>query len=139
MTHPLTPFDLSAGVETAIGAVSKPKARPMPVQSQTCRIRDLNDTFRATLADGQCVTTPGICELGGSFVVEAVAATRAFDNFTPDNDPDGEHDFGAFRIGEHHLVWKIDYYDTTLRYGSRDPSNPEETKRVLTIMLADEW
>src|SRR5262249_28731546 len=127
MTHPLSPFDLSAGIETAIGAVSKPKARPMPVNSHTSRIRDLNDTFRTTLADGRCVTTPGICELGASFLAQAVAAARAFDSFTPDNDPDGEHDFGAFRIGDHRMVWKIDYYDTSLRFGSRDPSDPRET------------
>jgi hypothetical protein len=72
-------------------------------------------------------------------VAEAVTAARAFADFTPDNDPDGEHDFGAFRIGEQRLVWKIDYYDPTMRYGSRDPSDPADTKRVLTVMLADEF
>jgi hypothetical protein len=139
MTRPLTPFDLSAGIETATGAVSQPKARPMPVRSQTSRIRDLNDAFRDTLAGGQCVTTPGLGELGASFVANAVAAARAFADFTLDNDPDGEHDFGAFRIGEHRLVWKIDYYDPTMRFGSRDPSDPAQTKRVMTVMLADEY
>jgi hypothetical protein len=139
MTHPLSPFDLSAGIETAIGAVSQPKARTMPVKSQTSRICDLNDAFRTTLAGGQCVTTPGLCELGDAFVADAIAAARAFSDFTPDNDPDGEHDFGAFRIGEQRLVWKIDYYDSTMRFGSRDPSDPAQTKRVLTVMLADEY
>jgi hypothetical protein len=139
MTRPLSPFDLSAGIETAIGAVSKPKARPMPVNSRTSRICDLNDAFRATLEGGQCVTTPGLCEMGTDFVTQAIAAARAFAAFTPDNDPEGEHDFGAFRIGEQRLVWKIDYYDSTMRYGSRDPSDPAETKRVLTVMLADEY
>lgn len=139
MTHPLSPFDLSAGIETAIGAVSQPKARPMPVKSQTSRISDLNDAFRATLAGGQCVTTPGLRELGEAFVAVAVEAARAFADFTPDNDPDGEHDFGAFQIGAHRLVWKIDYYDPTMRFGSRDPSDPAATKRVMTIMLADEY
>lgn len=139
MTHPLSPFDLSAGVETAIGAVSEPKARTMPAKSHTSRICALNDAFRATLAGGQCVTTPGLCELGADFVAQAVTAARAFGDFTPDNDPDGEHDFGAFRVGQQRLIWKIDYYDPTMRYGSRDPSDPAETQRVLTVMLADEY
>jgi hypothetical protein len=139
MTHPLLPFDLPAGTETAIGAVSQPKARTMSVNSQTARIRDLNDVFRTTLAEGKCAVSAGVAELGIPFATAAAAAARAYQDFTPDNDPDGEHDFGAFTMEEERLIWKIDYYDPTLRYGSRDPSNPAETKRVLTVMLAEEY
>jgi len=139
MTRPLLPFDVPAGIETAIGAVSQPKARTMSVKSQTDRIRDLNDAFRTTLAAGKCAVSAGVAELGIPFAIAAAAAARAYQDFTPDNDPDGEHDFGAFTMEEQRLVWKIDYYDLTLRYGSRDPSNPAETKRVLTVMLAEEY
>lgn len=139
MTRPLTSFDLPAGIETAIGAVTQPKVRTMSVNSQTARIRDLNDAFRTTLAEGKCVVSTGVSELGIAFATAAAAAARAYQDFTPDNDPDGEHDFGSFMIDEQRLCWKIDYYDPTLRYGSRDPSNPAETKRVLTIMLVEEY
>jgi hypothetical protein len=37
------------------------------------------------------------------------------------------------------VFWKIDYYDTSLTYGSDAPWNSEQTKRVLTIMLASEY
>jgi hypothetical protein len=139
MTRQLLPFDLPAGIETAIGAVSQPEARAMSSYTPATRIRDLNDAFRTTLAEGKCAVSAGVAELGIPFATAAAAAARAYHNFTPDNDPDGEHDFGAFTMGEQRLIWKIDYYDSTLRYGSRDPSNPAETKRVLTVMLAEEY
>jgi hypothetical protein len=61
-----------------------------------------------------------------------------FDNFTPDNDPHGEHDFGALTHQGDKVFWKIDYYDKTLTKGSEDPADPKQTARVLTIMLASE-
>jgi hypothetical protein len=139
VTRQLLPFDLTAGVETAIGAVSKPKARKMSANSQTARIRDLNDAFRSTLAEGKCAVSAGVSELGVPFATAAAAVARDYQEFTPDNDPDGEHDFGTFTVDDQRLIWKIDYYDQTLRYGSRDPSNAAETKRVLTVMLAEEY
>jgi hypothetical protein len=42
-------------------------------------------------------------------------------------------------IGDHEIMFKIDYYDVTLNYLSPDPSNPEVTVRVMTIMLAEEY
>jgi Protein of unknown function (DUF3768) len=55
-----------------------------------------------------------------------------------DNDPYKERDPGAFVHGNR-IFWKIDYYDTTLTKGSEDPSDPKQTVRVLTIMLASEY
>ena len=68
-----------------------------------------------------------------------LAKVRNFSQFTPDNDPYGEHDFGAFDHGGERIFWKIDYYDIELEHGSPDPADPEVTTRVLTILLADEW
>ena len=62
-----------------------------------------------------------------------------FDDFTSDNDPYGEHDFGSLNWGGDKIFWKIDYYDESFRYGSEDPSNPSITRRVMTVMLASEY
>jgi hypothetical protein len=61
---------------------------------------------------------------------------RSFDEFTPGNDPYGEHDFGAFDLDGERFNFKIDYYAPDMLHGSDDPANPEKTVRVLTIMLA---
>jgi len=62
-----------------------------------------------------------------------------YDDFSEDNDPYGEHDFGSFKIEGHKLFWKIDYYAPDMRHGSEDPADPDVTVRVLTIMLASEY
>ena len=80
--------------------------------------------------------TAGVQALGEGGIAEALIETRDFDAFTPDNDPYDEHDFGAFRAAGERLFWKIDYYDRDRSYGSPDPTDPDVTTRVLTIMLA---
>ena len=64
---------------------------------------------------------------------------QVFEAFTPDNDPYGEHDFGAIRYQGQTIFWKIDYYELDLRMHSPDPSDETVTTRVLTIMLAEEY
>jgi len=64
---------------------------------------------------------------------------ETFDAFTPDNDPHGEHDFGAFEHNGQKIFWKIDSYAPDMEHGSEDPSDPAQTVRVLTIMLASEY
>jgi len=68
-----------------------------------------------------------------------IQKVRDFAEFTPDNDPHGEHDFGSFEHDGRRLFWKIDYYSPDMQGGSEDPSDPDETQRVLTIMFAEEY
>lgn len=102
-------------------------------------IRRLNDRFRQTLEGGRALITQGVLAQGESFVSQAIAAVKAFDAFTPDNDPYGEHDFGAIEIDGRRVFWKIDYYDLGERAGSPNPADPNVTVRVLTILLAEEY
>jgi len=64
---------------------------------------------------------------------------ETFDAFTRENDPCGERDFGAFEYNGHRILLKIDCYDPSMEEGSEDPSDPQRTVRVLTIMLASEY
>lgn len=66
-------------------------------------------------------------------------AVQSYSTFTPENDPHGEHDFGSFEIAGERFFWKIDYYDRRYKGGSEDPSDPEKTARVLTVMYAHEY
>ncbi len=79
-----------------------------------------------------------IVAMGVPFEVAALESVKAYNAFTSATDPYGEHDFGIFEIDEELLAWKIDYYDLSLRFGSQDPADPSQTKRVLTIMLEEE-
>ena len=36
-------------------------------------------------------------------------------------------------------LFKIDYYDASMKFGSEDPADLSKTTRVLTIMLAEDW
>ncbi|MCB1499024.1 MAG: DUF3768 domain-containing protein [Bauldia sp.] len=104
------------------------------------RVTELNDLFRETFLTGRVVLTEGIRALSPEDREDVITYVRGFDGFTSDNDPYGEHDFGAFNLpGVGRVFWKIDYYDTDYRCLSPDPSNPQVTRRVLTIMLADEY
>ena len=106
---------------------------------EATRIRFLNDLLRSTGAGGRIYLTCGIAALSEREQSDIAWKVRAFNDFAEDNDPAGEHDFGAFTHDGRKVFWKIDYYDPSMEYGSEDPSDDEKTLRVLTIMLADEY
>ena len=76
---------------------------------------------------------------GQAFVNCAFAAVAAFDDFNADNDPHGEHDMAFLDVDGARIFFKVDYYDPEMRRHSTDPSNPEITRRVLTIGLASDY
>jgi Protein of unknown function (DUF3768) len=106
---------------------------------KTGRIRALNDELRQHLIGGLAVITRGVAALGQEAVERIVKTIAVFDDFCHENDPYEEHDFGSFDVDGHTLIFKIDYYDSTLTRHSDDPSDPDATERVITIMLAEEY
>jgi len=108
-------------------------------QVTTERIKTMNDVFRQTFVGGRVMFTQGIQHMPEADMEAIISQVRQFNDFTGDNDPHGEHDFGIIKHNRESVYWKIDYYDEAMRDGSEDPSDPKQTTRVLTIMLASEY
>jgi hypothetical protein len=106
--------------------------------AKTARIRELNDAFRRTFAGGKVMMTAGVDALPDMVKAAALQKAATFDDFTEDNDPYGEHDFGSFELCNRKFFWKIEYYDSTMQQGSEDPSDPEKTTRVMGSFTAEE-
>lgn len=134
---------------------------------RTARTRALNDAARAALPFGFAHTliTRGVAALPPDEVAQVLDAVRGYGDFTPDNDPHGEHDFGVLTrvrrdgkadwtatppsspssaVDRETIFWKIDYYAKPregvppFTLGSASPWSWEATDRVLTVYLACE-
>jgi hypothetical protein len=81
----------------------------------------------------------GVIALGQNRQLKILEAVSKFNRFDEDNDPYGEHDFGALEVEGERFFFKIDYYDQDLSTHSPDPADPSVTKRLLTIILAEEY
>ncbi|MDX2271014.1 MAG: DUF3768 domain-containing protein [Cyanobacteriota bacterium] len=109
----------------------------MSITQTTQRIAQLNDEFRKSW-NAYIVITPTV-QLLGSHISELLQLVRQFNVFNEDNDPYGEHDFGAIDYNGEKYFWKIDYYDQSLKYLSPDPADLTQTRRVLTLMHSSEY
>ena len=123
---------------------------------QTARIARLNDLARSAMGVAcTAVATVGFRSLPEADQSRVRELIETFDAFTQDNDPHGERDFGTiYQLGDgqwtterprvrdderERVFWKLDYYDRDLRFASEDAADPARTRRVLTIMLSDEY
>ena len=105
--------------------------------ADTQRIFKLNDQARQTLTGCRVLITPGVQALDATSAI--LTRVQQYSEFTPANDPFGEHDFGSFRFAGETIFWKFDYYDLDLTMHSPDPAEPDVTARVLTILLGCEY
>ena len=125
-------------------------------REQTARIARLNDLARQAMGVAcTAVATFGFRSLPDADQSRVRGLIETFDAFTEDNDPHGERDFGTiYQLGDgqwtterprvrdderERVFWKLDYYDRDLRFASEDAADPARTRRVLTIMLSDEY
>ena len=125
-------------------------------REQTTRIARLNDMARQAMGVAcTAVETVGFRSLPEADQSQVRELIETYDAFDEDNDPHGERDFGCiYQLGDgrwtterprirdderERVFWKLDCYDRDLRFGSEDAANPAVTRRVLTIMLSDEY
>ena len=71
---------------------------------KTARIRELNDLFRKTSQGGQILMTHGVSNFNHETIGRIAEAVKNYDDFSTDNDPYSEHDFGSFEIDEHTIL-----------------------------------
>lgn len=105
-----------------------------------------NDLFRTAFpfggfaeVPGQVLCTPGVVEKGPEFLTLLHLTVAAFDTFTEENDPCGDHSFGVVEVGGTRVYWKIDLYDENYEFGAEEPTDPAHTRRVLTMLLPSEY
>ena len=72
--------------------------------------------------------TSGVAALPPDDVALILSKVRNFSEFTEDNDPWKDHDFGSIKLNGHHVYWKIDDY-----------AGHDGYDLVLTVMLAEEY
>ena len=109
-------------------------------KSDTEKTAMLNDICRMMLGRmDTAVCTSGISAFPKADQAAIYEKVQNYSDFSSDNDPYGERDFGSFTHNGEKIFWKIDCYDNSFEFGSSDPTNPEITKRVLTILLASEY
>ena len=98
----------------------------------TARIRELNDAFRTTfIGNGDVYLTRGVAALPGMEQSAIIERVQTFEDFTPENDPYYEHDFGSFEHEGKTIFWKIDLYEEP---GVKSKNGEPVVNRVLTTM-----
>lgn len=108
--------------------------------AQRRQVRDLNDLARTAMGvASRLMQTQGVNALPAAQQSKIREAVETFSTFNRDNDPHREHDFGRVLVDNVACFWKIDCYDLNYEYGSEVPWDPAQTRRVLTIMLTEEY
>jgi hypothetical protein len=107
----------------------------------TTTIAEINDRFRQKGDDplGRTVLSERVAAMSSDDRAAIILLVRFFNDFSEENDPYGEHDFGSVDHQDEMYFWKFDYWDENYEFASEDPSDLAKTRRVLTIMHSDEY
>ena len=115
------------------------EAALIAAQNDAFRCSILGNTPVAGAPQGQLVMTCGVAALGIDAQLELTRRVATFDGFNGDSDPQGWHEMGVIDLDGTTVWFKVDLYDVDYQYGSPEPSDPEQTRRVLTLLLPSEY
>lgn len=141
---------------------SPPKlVRPTETASEQVKIRYLNDVARTALGvGGRLMLTHGVSSMPPDVQSGLREALEKFDHWDEDNDPYGTHEFGTLwgcfeqndsvrwtsetpadidKFFGHKVFFRIDIFDVSYQHGAEEPWNPKTSRRVVTLMLANEY
>ncbi len=109
----------------------------LTAHDRAAKIAALNDAHRRS--HFYTVMTATVAALPRAERDALLRGIAAFEKFDGGNDPYGEHDFGALTLAGERFFFKIDYYDVAHQGHSPDPSDEAVTRRIMTVMRADEY
>lgn len=115
------------------------EAALIAAQNDAFRCSILGNTPVADAPRGQFVMTRGVAAFGPDSQLELTRRVAVFDGFNADSDPKGWHVMGVIDLDGKTVWFKLDLYDVDYQYGSPEPSDPEQTRRVLTLLLPSEY
>lgn len=108
-------------------------------QVKKTTIAKLNDRFRnGDKSLGEYKMSRQVLALPRKKQKQLFQEIQEFSDFTPENDPRGEHDLGQVTMDDVDYIWKIDYLDTSMIMLSDEPEDINKTTRILLVIRADE-
>lgn len=110
-------------------------------------IQQINDQCRRGRAPAGCLIqyfiTRAITELPPPDVEAIVHAVQHFENFNKHNDPQGEHDFARLSVDapsqRYEVFFKFDYYNLELNGLAENPADYQNTRRIMTIGMMEDY
>ena len=103
--------------------------------AKNAEIKRLNDRLRLKGRGGYSQMCDRMSDFSYERFAEVRKAIRAFDDFTPDNDPHGHHDYGVVEVHDQKYDWEIGYLGADGTGVSPDPSDTSVTTRVMWISM----
>jgi hypothetical protein len=98
------------------------------------KVIELNDQLRTTFKGGRVQMTRNVYDLDDRLRGRALAVMARYDKF----DRNSEHDCGVFIFAGYSFEWRIEYRGKDGTGVSPDPSDSEQTLRVLTLYAIDD-